>query len=159
MTEDPRWLDADERDAWLALVGVVIRLGPALDAQLQRDAAMTHFDYQVLSGLSEAEGRVLTMSALAERTNASLSRLSHVVKKLEQRGWVERRPSPTSRRVTECVLTPTGWDVVVAAAPGHVGAVRELVLAGLTRDQVGQLAAVAGQIGANLEATDLSTRA
>lgn len=156
MTETP-WLDDDEMAAWLALVGVLLRLGPALDSQAQRDAGMTHFDYQVMAMLSGAPDRRLAMSELAAWTNSSLSRLSHVVKKLEARGWLARSPSPTNRRVTECELTPHGYDVLVAAAPGHVRAVRSLVLDGLSPEQVRQLATIATTVRANLDVSDLRT--
>ncbi|MDT9594179.1 MarR family transcriptional regulator [Nocardioides zeae] len=157
MTDDAPWLDAEEQEAWLALVGVLLRLGPALDSQVQRDSGMTHFDYQVLAMLSDEPGRRLPMSELAGRVNASLSRLSHVVKKLEARGWVQRSPSPTSRRVTECTLSEEGYAVLVEAAPGHVGTVRQLVLDGLSRDQVRQLTAIAATIRGNLETSGLRT--
>ena len=108
-----RWLDEDEQRAWLRLAGVMLKLSPALDSQLQRDSDLTHFEYLCLAMLSECEGRTLQMSELAARANASLSRLSHVVTKLEQRGWVARTPSPHSRRVTLVSLTEEGWDVLV----------------------------------------------
>lgn len=156
MAEAP-WLDDEERAAWLALIGVLQRLGPALDSQVQRDSGMTHFDYQVMAMLSEAPERRLPMSELAVVVNASLSRLSHVVKKLEARGWVQRSPSPRSRRVTECSLTDVGYAVLVAAAPGHVAAVRQLVFEGLDRAQVAQLTTIASTLRANLEASGLRT--
>ena len=78
-----RWLDADERAAWLRLVAVVELLPGVLDAQLRRDAGLTHFEYFVLAMLSEAPERTLRMTALAHRTNATLPRLSHVVQRLE----------------------------------------------------------------------------
>src|ERR1700709_2086413 len=89
----PRWLDDDELRAWLRLAGVMLKLSPALDSQLQRDSDLTHFDYLCLAMLSECEGHTRQMSALAARTSASLSRLSHVISKLERRGWVARAPS------------------------------------------------------------------
>ncbi|WP_277499291.1 MULTISPECIES: MarR family transcriptional regulator [unclassified Nocardioides] len=156
MTDGP-WLDEAEMEAWLALVGVLLRLGPALDSQVQGESGMTHFDYQVMAMLSAVPDRRLPMSELAVQVNASLSRLSHVVKKLETRGWLARTPSPVSRRVTECSLTAAGYDVLVAAAPGHVRAVRQLVFEGLAPEQVRQLAAIAGTIRANLDASGLST--
>ena len=119
-----RWLDEDELQAWLKLAGVMLKLAPTLDSQLQRDSDLTHFDYLCLAMLSESDDRTLRMSELATRANASLSRLSHVVSKLERRGWVERLPSPDSRRVTLARLTEDGWSVLVAAAPGHVENVR-----------------------------------
>ena len=89
-----RWLDDDEQRAWLRLAGVMLKLSPALDSQLQRDSELTHFDYLCLAMLSEAERHTLRMSDLAAGTNASLSRLSHVVSKLEKRrlGRAQRRP-------------------------------------------------------------------
>jgi DNA-binding MarR family transcriptional regulator len=157
MTDDTRWLDGDELRAWLRLAGVMLKLAPALDSQLQRDSDMTHFDYLCLAMLSEAEDRTLRMSELAARVNASLSRLSHVVKKLEQRGWVERYPCPDSRRVTMVRLTSTGMDVLVAAAPGHVETVRALVFDGLDHDDVAALERIAGHIVERIERAGLRT--
>lgn len=157
MDDQTRWLDDEELRAWLRLAGVMLKLGPALDSQLQRDADMTHFDYLCLAMLSEAEDHTLRMSELAARANASLSRLSHVVKKLEQRGWVERFPCPDSRRVTMARLTPTGYDVLVAAAPGHVETVRSLVFDDLDRDDVAALERIAGHIVDRIDKAGLRT--
>ena len=157
MTDTTRWLDDDERRAWLRLAGVMLRLAPALDTQLQRDSDMTHFDYLCLAMLSEADDRTLRMSDLAGLTNASLSRLSHVVKKLEQRGWVERYPCPDSRRTTMVRLAPRGWEVLVAAAPGHVETVRSLVFDGLPPEDVAALERIAGHIVGRIESAGLKT--
>jgi DNA-binding MarR family transcriptional regulator len=157
MTEGTRWLDEDERRAWLRLAGVMLKLAPALDSQLQRDSDMTHFDYLCLAMLSEADERTLRMSELAGIVNASLSRLSHVVKKIEQRGWVERFPCPDSRRVTMVRLTAKGWEVLVAAAPGHVETVRSLVFDGLDREDLAALERIAGHVVEQIEKADLRT--
>lgn len=155
--DDTRWLDADEQRAWLRLAGVMLKLAPALDSQLQRDAGMTHFEYLCLAMLSEAPDRELRMSDLAARVNASLSRLSHVVKKLEARGWVERFPCPDSRRVTMARLTDDGRSVLVAAAPGHVETVRSLVFDGLGPADVAALERIAGHVVDRIEAAGLRT--
>jgi DNA-binding MarR family transcriptional regulator len=139
---DTRWLDDEERSAWLRLVSVVELLPGVLDTQLRRDAGLSHFDYFVLAMLSEAPGRSLRMTALAQRTNATLPRLSHNVQRLEARGLVERFPCPEDRRATNARLTEAGWDAVVAAAPGHVATVREHVLDPLSRRQLKQLTAI-----------------
>jgi len=152
-----RWLDEDELQAWLKLAGVMLKLSPALDSQLQRDSDLTHFDYLCLAMLSESDDHTLPMSELAARTNASLSRLSHVVSKLEKRGWVARCPSPASRRVTLVRLTEEGWDVLVAAAPGHVETVRALVFDDLTPDDVAALHRIAGHIVERIEASRLKS--
>jgi DNA-binding MarR family transcriptional regulator len=152
-----RWLDEDELQAWLKLAGVMLKLAPALDSQLQRDSDLTHFDYLCLAMLSETEDRTLRMSELAARVNASLSRLSHVVSKLEKRGMVVRKPSPESRRVTLATLTEQGWQTLVAAAPGHVGTVRSLVFDGLTPEDVEALHRIAGHIVERIEASRLKS--
>jgi DNA-binding MarR family transcriptional regulator len=108
----------------------MLRLPAALDAQLQRDAGISAFEYQVLSGLSTAPGRTMRMSRLAALTEGSLSRLSQVVARLEKRGWI---------RYTLAILTGTGWDTVTAAAPGHVAEVNRLIFDPLTKGQQRQL--------------------
>ncbi|MEV7389129.1 MarR family winged helix-turn-helix transcriptional regulator [Streptomyces sp. NPDC091215] len=130
---EPRWLDAEEQGTWLALTGVLVRLPATLDAQLQRDAGIGHFEYQVLAGLSMTPDRTLQMSELADFAVGSLSRLSHTVKRLEQQGWVRRMPDPADCRCTLAVLTDAGWEKTVATAPGHVAEVRRLVFDPLTK--------------------------
>lgn len=148
----PRWLDDVEREAWLTLIGVIIRLPAALDAQLQRDSAMSHFEYMVLVHLSQVPDRVLRMSRLAALCHSSLSRLSHVVSRLEKRGWLRRETCPDDGRATLAILTDDGFAALAAAAPGHVDAVRALVIDALDRDQLRGLTAVGGIVLDRLEA-------
>lgn len=136
---ETRWLAEDERAAWLRLVAVVELLPGVLDSQLRAEAQLTHFEYFVVAVLSEAPERTLRMTTLAQRTNATLPRLSHVVHRLESRGLVERFPCPEDGRATNARLTAAGWDAVVAAAPGHVDTVRRHVLDPLTPKQLEQL--------------------
>jgi DNA-binding MarR family transcriptional regulator len=150
----PRWLDADEQQAWIALASVIIRLPSALDAQLLRDAGISHFEYLVLSGLSMSEGHTMRMSDLAVVAEGSLSRLSQVVSRLEKRGWVRRTPDPADGRYTLAVLTDEGWDKVVATAPGHVEAVRQLVFDPLTRAQQRQLRDIGRRIMRAIDPND-----
>jgi DNA-binding MarR family transcriptional regulator len=148
---ETEWLDESERDAWLRLVAVVELLPGVLDAQLRTEAGLTHFEYFVLAMLSEAPERTLRMTSLALRTNATLPRLSHVVRRLEDRGLVERFPCPEDGRATNARLTDTGWDAVVAAAPGHVMTVRRTVLDPLTREQVALLRDIGGALLTRLD--------
>jgi DNA-binding MarR family transcriptional regulator len=136
------WLDDRELAAWVRLAAVLELLPGVLDSQLRRDAGLTHFEYYCLAMLSEAPELTLRMTALAAQTNATLPRLSHVVRKLEDRGLVERFPCPEDARATNARLTPTGWVKVQATAPGHVVNVREHVIDALRPEQVDQLAAI-----------------
>ena len=124
---------------WRKLVATTTLLPAALDARLQREAGLTHFSFWVLAMLSEARDRCLRMSELAARCNSSLSRLSHVVGKLEDRGWVRRQRPAEDARGNLAVLTDEGFAKVVATAPGHLAQVRELVFDHLTPEQVRQL--------------------
>lgn len=135
----PRWLDPDERATWLSLSRVIMKLPSVLDAQLQREAALNYFEYIVLAVLAEQADQTLRMSQLAALTNASLSRLSHVAKRLEGRGYLTRRPDPDDGRYTRATVTPEGLQKVQASAPGHVAWVRALVFDVLTPDQQAQL--------------------
>lgn len=137
--QSTRWLSAEEQQAWIGVTAVMWLLPGPLDAQLQRDSGLTLFEYMVLSSLSMAEGRRQRMRELAALTNASPSRLSNVVGKLEARGWVRRVPDPDDRRGAIAELSESGWDTVVAAAPGHVEAVRTYVLDRLQPEQVAAL--------------------
>jgi DNA-binding MarR family transcriptional regulator len=136
------WLDRDELAAWVRLVAVLELLPGVLDGQLRRDADLMHFEYFVLAMLSEAPDRTLRMTELARQTNATLPRLSHVVRRLEVRGLVERFPCPDNRRATNARLTPQGRATVRAAAPGHVANVRRHVIDALTPEQLTQLTAI-----------------
>ena len=148
------WLSADQLRAWIGLISVAELLPARLDSQLQRDADLTHFDYQVLAMLSEAPGRTLRMTGLAQRTSATLPRLSHVVKRLEVRGFGERTPCPEDARATNAHLTDHGWATLVETAPGHVRTARELVIDALTDEQVAQLETITSALLTRLDPED-----
>jgi DNA-binding MarR family transcriptional regulator len=140
------WLSDEQQVAWRSIVALLERLPAALDAELQKDAGVTHFDYLVLSGLSEAPAHTLRMSELAAMASGSLSRLSHVVSRLEAKGWVRREPCAGDGRFINAVLTEEGWQKVVATAPGHVAAVRELLVSTLTDEEFQQLGAISAKV-------------
>jgi DNA-binding MarR family transcriptional regulator len=138
----PRWLTAEEQRAWRAYLEATKVLMDALDRQLQREAGMPHAYYEILVRLSEAEGRAMRMSELADCTLSSRSRLSHAVARLEERGWVRREECVTDRRGQVAHLTDAGYDILGRAAPGHVEAVRRCVVDALTARQIGELAEI-----------------
>lgn len=143
--EAPRWLDEEERRAWLSLVGMMRRLEHAIDTQL-REEGLTHFEYGVMAALSESPQRALRMSVLAMYAEGSLSRLSQVVTRLERKGYANRHPDPDDGRYTVATLTDEGYERIVRAAPGHVAEVRRLVFDPLTKTQVKQLAQIGQRV-------------
>jgi len=133
---DTRWLDGDERATWLSLLRVLTRLPPLLDSQLERTSGLNLFEYTILAMLSEVPEDMLRMSRLASVTNASPSKLSHAARHLEARGYLVREPDPDDGRCIRAVLTGAGRELIMDAAPGHVAAVRELVLDTLDSQQL-----------------------
>lgn len=134
-----RWLDAQEQQTWRAFLGATRLVFDQLDRELQRDSGIPHAYYEILVRLSEAPQRALRMSALADRSQSSRSRLSHAVARLEANGWVQRRSCADDKRGQVAHLTDAGFAALAAAAPGHVEGVRRHVFDPLTPEQVRQL--------------------
>lgn len=153
------WLSDQQQRTWRTWLAVAEALPRTLDAQLQRDAGLTHPAYVVLAMLSEAPDRRLRMSELARMANQSQSRLSHTVARLEDRGLVRREKAADDGRGYVCVLLDEGWDVVRRVAPGHVAAVREGFFAALTPAQADALHEALSAVLANLEPDEPGRRA
>jgi DNA-binding MarR family transcriptional regulator len=137
--QEIRWLTAKEQRAWRAFLTACQTLFSAIDAQLLHEAKIPHGYYEILVRLSEAPGRALRMTQLAEASTSSKSRLSHAVARLEERGWVRRTDCPTDRRGQIAQLTDEGFAALAAAAPGHVDQVRRSLIDQLTPEQIEQL--------------------
>ena len=145
-----RWLDEGEQRAWRAFLSATRLLFDQLDRELQQDAGIPVSYYEILVRLSEAPDRTLRMSALADASLSSRSRLSHAVARLESMGWVRREPCPTDRRGQLATLTEEGFRALEAAAPGHVEGVRSHLLDPLEPGQVDQLRDISQAIVAHL---------
>jgi DNA-binding MarR family transcriptional regulator len=149
--ERPRWLSAQEMDAWLSLVRFVHLLPQQLDRQLREEAGISHVYYQILAMLSEAPDGRMRMSELARLTSTSTSRLSHAVAALEDRGWVVRTTCETDRRGQLAALTAAGRRMLEQTAPGHVAEVRRRVFDVLDDGELAQLRALAAKLSAAAE--------
>ncbi|MBZ5737451.1 MarR family winged helix-turn-helix transcriptional regulator [Nocardioides mangrovi] len=150
MTDAP-WLDDDQLRDWKSLIGLVMTLPAALDAQLKRDTGLNMFEYHVLAALSDAPHGALPMSDLSVLAQGSPSRLSHAVTRLENAGWVERRACVEAGRRTAAHLTPAGRRKIEEAAPSHVREARRLVVDRLGPEQLAALGAAARSV---VEAVD-----
>ena len=128
-----------ELDAWIAMVSVLERLPSQLDAELQRDAGVSHFEFQVLTMLADMPGGAMRMAELAEFANCSPSRLSHTAARLETRRWLARSAHPDDKRATLASLTREGRALVERVLPSYVAIVRRLVLDPLGSSRSDQL--------------------
>lgn len=145
-TDAVPWLDDDQLREWSSVVGLVMALPAALDAQLRRDSDLNSFEYHVLVALADAPDEALPMSDLAVLANGSRSRLSHAVSRLEGAGWVERRECAEAGRRTAAHLTDAGRRKLEEAAPGHVREARRLVVDALTPEQLALLGEAARNV-------------
>ena len=149
-----RWLTAEEERGWRAVASVMHKLRWALECQLERDSDLSYIEYHTLARLSEEPDHTLRMSELAIVTNASLSRLSHLVTRLEEWGFVRREPDKTDGRFTNAILTKAGYAKLVSSAPAHVAAVRQLVIDEFNPAELDQLREFCQRIVARVDASE-----
>ncbi|MFW6693615.1 MarR family winged helix-turn-helix transcriptional regulator [Streptomyces sp. MAR4 CNX-425] len=143
---DVRWLTDDEQRIWRLFMNAIRDFNAHLDRQLRRDSGMPVAYYEILVHLSEAPGRSLRMSELADLARSSRSRLSHAVTALEKLGYVSRCTTDADRRGSVAQLTDAGFAVLEAAAPGHVTEVRKHLFDVLTPEQQHMLGEIGGAV-------------
>uniref|UniRef100_A0AAU3H0S8 MarR family transcriptional regulator n=1 Tax=Streptomyces sp. NBC_01401 TaxID=2903854 RepID=A0AAU3H0S8_9ACTN len=153
--QDPAWLSPEELRVWQGLHSVLLLLPMALDRQLQKESELSLLEYYVLAGLSEKASGAARLSDISFLTNAELSRVSHLVTRMEKRGLLRRRPDPEDGRYTNAVLTEEGREHVRRAAPGHVATVRRLIFDGLGDDGREELGRTVDRIVASVSRADL----
>jgi DNA-binding MarR family transcriptional regulator len=141
-TTEPQWLDEAEDRAWRGYMRMRTLLHAQIVRDLARESGLSGPDYDVLSNVSEAEGRRERLAALAARMAWSRSRLSHHITRMEQRGLVTREDCDSDGRGAFVVLTDAGWRAIQDAAPGHVASVRRHFLDLLSREQLDALAEI-----------------
>jgi DNA-binding MarR family transcriptional regulator len=151
-----QWLTTAEVDSWLSLVRLMTWLPWSIDQQLRRDSGLAMVEYQVMARLSQSPERTMRMGSLADLANASLSRLSHLVKRLEGRGFVRREPDPADGRFTNAILTAKGLQALTGAAPGHVAHVRSLVIDVLSPEQLRRLGLAADRIMSHIDTAEIN---
>ena len=146
---EPKWLNPREMKAWRSYIIASRRLLEALDLDLDgHDLSMA--DYEVLAQLSEAPGRRIRMSELAEIAMLSKSRLSHRITVMEKAGWVKRQACTEDKRGSWAVMTDKGYRAIVKAAPDHVRSVRARFLDRLSVKDQESLAEIFEPIGSGL---------
>ena len=149
----PRMNERESR-AWRGLIAVTQLLPAALDARLQRDAQLTHFEFGVLTILHTMREPAMRMTELADATNATLPRLSNVCSRLEKRGLIERSPCADDRRATNVGLTTAGRRALIHSIPDHIATVRSVVVDALSEEQLDALADITDTIIERLASLD-----
>ena len=145
------WLDTEQQVAWRAWLQASLLLPVQLERDLKASHGLTNAEYEVMVRLSESPGRRLRMSELATATQASKSRLSHQISRMEDDGLIRREECPTDRRGAYAVLSDVGWERLVAAAPAHVASVRRWLVDALTRDELIVLGAISARVAERIQ--------
>jgi len=154
----PRWLSGEQLTTWRGFMKLLHKLPAALESQLQQDAKLSFIEYYVLAHLSDQPERRMRMSELAVLANTELSRLSHMIGRLEKRAFVRREPDPRNGRYTQAILTETGFAHLAEAAPCHVDRVLTLFVDALTPEELGTLHQITDKILARIEHPQSGTR-
>lgn len=140
------WLSDQETETWLNIWSFHVWLPTRLEAQLKRDAGISHYDYFALTRLWAADDHALRMSELAAASDMTLSHLSRVITRLERQGAVRRLPDPDDGRSTLAQLTEAGKELLKNAAPGHINEIRRLIFDNLDQDEQKQFGATMSKI-------------
>jgi DNA-binding MarR family transcriptional regulator len=151
---EPRWLSAEEMRAWQAFLAAAAMLDRRLDQQLKEEAGLSHPQYEILVRLAAAPGGELRMTDLAHARDTSKSGLTYQITQLEKAGLVRRASSPADVRGIVAVLTDAGRQRLAQAAPGHVAAVRALLIDVLTGPQLAAMADALGEVARRPGAAD-----
>lgn len=130
---------------------VQLRMNYEMNRQLQADTGLSLADYDVLVALSGDHGGGLRVGDLAAQIGWERSRLSHQLRRMEERGLTERQPSAEDGRTTNVVLTVNGRRAIADAAPGHVDLVRSLFFDPLPENLLGPFTAALEHIHVNLD--------
>ena len=149
---EPKWLSAEEMRAWQAFLAAGALLDRRLDQQLKEEAGLSHARYEILVRLAAAPRGELRMTDLAGALYASKSGLTYQITQLEKAGLVRRGSWPGDVRGVVAVLTAAGRQRRERAAPGHVAAVRELLIEVLTGEQLAAVADGLGEVARRLRA-------
>lgn len=130
---------------------VQLRMNYEMNRQLQADSGLSLADYDVLVALSDDHNQGMRVGDLAARIGWERSRLSHHLRRMEERGLTERHPSADDGRTTNVALTADGRRAIAEAAPGHVDLVRDLFFDPLPDNLLGPLTAALEHIHVNLD--------
>lgn len=147
-----KWLSGEQQLDWRAFLSVLSLLPDQFSRDLNAVHGLTLSDYEILVRLSEAEGRSMRMSELADKTLSSRSRLTHQIDRMVEAGYVTRRVCADDKRGYFAEMTDAGWDKLVAAAPSHVESVREHLVDVLTCDEFKALGDISKKILDSLDA-------
>lgn len=150
--ESTRWLDERETRVWRGFLDASRELVASIDRQLVRESQLSGAEYAVLVPLSERADGIVRARDLGMALGWDRSRLSHLLKRMESRGLLERTDCSTDARGLDVQITAAGRKAIEQAAPSHVAFVRCHFFDLLSREEQDAVASVSSKIMAALQA-------
>jgi len=156
MRESPRRRlpTSEELAIWRAHLEAFETVRRRIEVRMHRDSQLSTGDYRVLLALSEAEGRTLRSSHLADHIGWERSRLSSHLGRMEGRGLIRREPCAEDARGQNVLLTETGARSFRDSTLPHLRAIKEVFLDAFTVDQLDGLGDAAAALREHLERLD-----
>ena len=155
---EPRWLNEQEQYSWVSFLVMHTKLAAEMHRQLHTEFGLSLADFDVLSQLANAPEGGVRASKLGRFLQWEKSRLSHQLKRMEQRGLIRREDCLEDSRGAMVVATELGREVIEHAAPSHVKTVRELVFDQLTKREIESLGRISNKVLARLQQMETSSR-
>lgn len=143
---EPRWLSATEQELWLEFREFLWGFPSAMDRQLNHDAGLSSGEYAVLAAVSEAEESRMRSGDLACTLKWDRSRVSHLLRRMEAKGFISRCAASGDGRGQDIMLTDSGWETIRATAPDHVTFVREVLFDSISTHEQDQLRLILGKV-------------
>jgi DNA-binding MarR family transcriptional regulator len=146
MPREPQWLDPREDRAWRAFLHAHHQLGLRLSRHLLQDSGLTDTDYEILAVLSAHPAGHMPAQELGALVQWEKSRLSHQVRRMQERGLIVREPNPADGRSAMICLLPAGRRAIEGAAPQHVHNVRRHFIDLFTPAELDTIAALSERV-------------
>lgn len=151
LVADATGTSAEEWAVWRAFLAAHAQLSLEIDRRLRRAHGLSQGEYGTLAALLEAPERRLKVKEIADLLGWERSRVSHLVTRMENCGFVTRMDSSTDARATDIVLTPLGAKTLLGAVRSHAADLRSTFFSQMTPEEGEVIRTVFGRILKNLD--------
>lgn len=140
-----KFLSPQELRIWHAFLFMGEDVLGRVGRDIAQETGLSGSEFGVLSRLASLGKGEMRQQALATVMGWDKSRLSHQLKRMQQRLLIERRP--TDGKAVLVVLTKLGREKLDAARPIHADSVRRNLLSRLTPEQIVTIVRVSNLLG------------
>ncbi|MBV9790086.1 MAG: winged helix DNA-binding protein, partial [Chloroflexi bacterium] len=128
--------------AWASYQRMRVRLTGRINRELARATGLSEADFEILFALTEVPDESVRAMALRCGLEWEKSRLSHQLRRMEERGLVMRMDCAEDNRGSIVRITDAGRKVAAEARQHYDQAVRRYVIDVLTPEQLAALGTI-----------------